>query len=369
MTRIRTVKPEFFRHEALFDLEERTELPIRLAFIGLWGCCDREGRFEWRPRALKLDVLPYDEIDFAAVLDALAEGGFIIRYTHGDKVYGWVPSWKLHQHINMREQASRLPAYEARARENATMPNKPLTMPNSMSDVKTSIALEKGIPTSFIDDKKDILATPSSTVDNAMAFTAIDTVHPVPTASLVEAAAPTTITMASVTTPDEIRATEEAIHQHETSAATSAPQHNLAASSSRACETFNGDRALDVFTYWKNKTEHDHAHFDDKRRQLIEDALNVGYQVEDLCCAIDGCCLTPFNMGHNEQGARYLSIPIILRDPSQIDRFIANAKRPPQPKPVSDKRNDTNRQAILTLLTQLTTNPSEDGDPNNNEFG
>src|ERR1035438_7461939 len=77
MQRIRTVKPEFFQHEGLFDLEMQVGLPVRLAFVGLWTCCDREGRFPWRPRKLKTDILPYDDLDFAAVLDALAGGGFL----------------------------------------------------------------------------------------------------------------------------------------------------------------------------------------------------------------------------------------------------------------------------------------------------
>jgi hypothetical protein len=72
MGRIRTIKPEFFKHSGLFDGERETGLPLRLGFAGLWTCCDREGRFKWRPRELKLDALPYDECDFSLVLDALA---------------------------------------------------------------------------------------------------------------------------------------------------------------------------------------------------------------------------------------------------------------------------------------------------------
>jgi hypothetical protein len=64
MARIRTVKPELFRHDSLFEAEQECQLPLRLAFIGLFTCCDREGRFRWRLRQLKLDVLPYDSIDF-----------------------------------------------------------------------------------------------------------------------------------------------------------------------------------------------------------------------------------------------------------------------------------------------------------------
>jgi hypothetical protein len=46
MGRIRTVKPELFQHGDLFDAEVESGFPLRLAFIGLFTCCDREGRFK-----------------------------------------------------------------------------------------------------------------------------------------------------------------------------------------------------------------------------------------------------------------------------------------------------------------------------------
>lgn len=113
MARIRTVKPEFFRHERLFELEMKTHLPVRLAFIGLWTAADREGRFKWEPRALKLDCLPFDDCDFSQVLEALALHGFIGCYQAKDgRKFGHIPSWKLHQVINNREAASILPSPE-----------------------------------------------------------------------------------------------------------------------------------------------------------------------------------------------------------------------------------------------------------------
>lgn len=108
MPRIRTIKPEFFKHEALFEAEVETGLPLRLAYIGLWTQCDREGRFLWRPRPLKLDILPYDDVDFARVLDALATRGFVVKYVSEGREIGWVPSFPRHQVINNRESASQL---------------------------------------------------------------------------------------------------------------------------------------------------------------------------------------------------------------------------------------------------------------------
>jgi hypothetical protein len=110
MPRIRTIKPEFFQHEALYDAERETGLPLRIAFAGLWTIADKAGRFEWRPRQLKLNVLPYDDCDFSAVLSALESYGFVLRYDVDGKSFGCIPSWDKHQHKNVREPDSTIPA-------------------------------------------------------------------------------------------------------------------------------------------------------------------------------------------------------------------------------------------------------------------
>ena len=112
MARIRTIKPEFWDHEGLFFAEADTQLPIRLAFISLWKECDREGRFEWRPERLKARCMPYDQVDFSRVLDALMTRGFISSYTVDGKRYGHIPSWCDHQVVNNREKPSDLPGPE-----------------------------------------------------------------------------------------------------------------------------------------------------------------------------------------------------------------------------------------------------------------
>jgi hypothetical protein len=109
MGRIRTVKPELFKHGGLFDAEQETGLPLRLAFIGMFTVCDREGRFKWRPRELKLDVLPYDAVDFSCVLDALATRGYLVKYESAGVEYGCIPTWNAHQSINNKETESKIP--------------------------------------------------------------------------------------------------------------------------------------------------------------------------------------------------------------------------------------------------------------------
>jgi hypothetical protein len=110
MARIRTIKPAFFRHERLFEAERESGLPLRVAFAGLWTACDKAGRFEWRPRSLKLDCLPYDEVDFERVLDALTTRGFVVKYAISGREYGCIPSWSEHQVPNNKEKESEIPA-------------------------------------------------------------------------------------------------------------------------------------------------------------------------------------------------------------------------------------------------------------------
>ena len=140
MARIRTVKPELFSHEELYDLELETGLPIRLAFIGLFTVCDRAGRFKWRPRTLKVNVLPYDDCDFSRVLDALATRGFVVEYESqtGEKL-GCIPTWDKHQSINNRETHSQLASLEdskAVAREPRVSHASPTPLCNAQGEGK-----------------------------------------------------------------------------------------------------------------------------------------------------------------------------------------------------------------------------------------
>ena len=112
VARIRTVKPELAAHEGLFDLERETGLPIRFAWCMLFTVADREGRFAWRPRTLKAQVLPHDEIDFSRVLDAWLTRGYIRKYRVKDDWFGWIPTFQKHQVINNKESKSAIPSID-----------------------------------------------------------------------------------------------------------------------------------------------------------------------------------------------------------------------------------------------------------------
>jgi uncharacterized protein YdaU (DUF1376 family) len=82
----------------------------------------------------------------------------------------------------------------------------------------------------------------------------------------------------------------------------------------------------EVFEFWKVTLSHEKAKLDTKRKKAIQNAIKLGYSLDDLKSAITGCSKTPHNMGQNDRGEKYDDISLILRDAGQIDRFIANSK-------------------------------------------
>src|SRR6185437_5481600 len=92
MGRIRTIKPDFFRHELLQELENtHPKLRPMLVFAGLWTCCDKNGCFEWKPKTLKLDILPFLQFNIAGSLELLSTYGLVVKYEIDGKCYGEIP--------------------------------------------------------------------------------------------------------------------------------------------------------------------------------------------------------------------------------------------------------------------------------------
>lgn len=114
MSRIRTIKPEFFTSQAVGDLP----FGARLLFIGLWTQADDEGRLVDSPAVLKGQLFPFDEEvsyhDVSAWLEMLVEAGLIRQYEVDGKWYFLVLGFTEHQRIN-RPTPSKFPAPPPRA--------------------------------------------------------------------------------------------------------------------------------------------------------------------------------------------------------------------------------------------------------------
>lgn len=107
MSRIRTIKPEFFLDEDVAALNPLT----RLLYISLWCLADKAGRLEDRPQRIKIQSLPYDKIDVDAELNVLVERGFIVRYTVDDLKLIEIKSFLKHQRPHNTEKESDLPPF------------------------------------------------------------------------------------------------------------------------------------------------------------------------------------------------------------------------------------------------------------------
>ena len=69
------------------------------------------------------------------------------------------------------------------------------------------------------------------------------------------------------------------------------------------------------------KKHHPRARPGAKERRLITDRLRDNYDTQTLIAAIEGCHITPHNIGQNERGQKYLGLELIMRTSSQVQRF------------------------------------------------
>jgi hypothetical protein len=120
MARSRNIKPAFFENELLGELP-----PLdRLSFIAMWTIADFKGCFEYRPKRLKLKLLPYDDCDIEKIVDRLDEKGFLKKYSIDGNNYIKIINFSVHQnpHIKERSAGSKIPDID--------ITNKPVLTPN-----------------------------------------------------------------------------------------------------------------------------------------------------------------------------------------------------------------------------------------------
>ena len=103
MSRIRSIKPEFWTSEQVVECSTNA----RLLFIGLWNFCDDFGRHTFSPKQIKALVFPADDftvLQIAGFLGELEKNDLIRRYEVESKQYLYVTGWK-HQRIDKAQPA------------------------------------------------------------------------------------------------------------------------------------------------------------------------------------------------------------------------------------------------------------------------
>lgn len=112
MTRIRTVKPEFWSSP---DTAACADPWARLLFISMWNWADDSGRGTANPKELAGFAFPNDDgVDSTRVRRMLGEVSRafgVILYKVGGRTYYAIPSWERHQKID-RKSTAKHPAPE-----------------------------------------------------------------------------------------------------------------------------------------------------------------------------------------------------------------------------------------------------------------
>jgi hypothetical protein len=115
VARIRGLKPDFFKDEDLATLP----FEARILFQGLWCLADKKGRLKDRPKYIKAEIFPYDNIDVNKLLDMLSSPQiedrtdkiFIRRYEIGGIKYIDIPAFLEHQSPHHTEKNSVIPDF------------------------------------------------------------------------------------------------------------------------------------------------------------------------------------------------------------------------------------------------------------------
>lgn len=119
--RSRNLKPGFFTNEQLAECSFES----RILFEGLWCIADRLGRLEDRPKRIKGQLFPYDNVDINKMLGELEIQGLIVRYEVCEKKYIEIPTFLKHQSPSTREVNSVIPGPDGtlpQPRNNKTQP-------------------------------------------------------------------------------------------------------------------------------------------------------------------------------------------------------------------------------------------------------
>ena len=103
--RSRIIRAEFFTDENILGLS----MAARMFFIGLWCVADRAGRFEWKPKQLKVQIFPGDNIEVEPLLNELCICKLVHAYAFECKHFGVITNFLKHQSINRNEAQSKIP--------------------------------------------------------------------------------------------------------------------------------------------------------------------------------------------------------------------------------------------------------------------
>lgn len=280
MARARNIKPSFFQNEELAELDPLA----RLFFIGLWTVANYKGCVEFRPKRLKVQLLPYDNCDTELIAKNLEKSGFVAIYSVAGQRYLKVVNFEKHQnpHKNERDGGSEIP---------------------DIGESDTQVIENE----EFANNRDK-----NGTTHECDGMAPADSLFPLPDS------------------PKQIPASQE-------DAAMPSDANGRKKSLS---DTSDVDA---VFDHWRKVMDHPKAANDDKRRKLIRARLADGYTAADLRNAITGYSRSPWHMGENDRKTKYDGLDLILRDCSKVDKGLEFYTSPPAQATASAPRDERSR--------------------------
>jgi hypothetical protein len=173
VARARNIKPGFFTNDELVELPFAT----RLLFIGLWTIADREGRIVDRPKKIKMEIFPADDVDCDKGRSDLAAAGFINRYQADNVKVIEIVNFVKHQAPHSTEKDSALPDRDGFYTVNERSKNGGVT--GKFSKVKGGSAQDNVDPQlSNVKPPSDNALNPDSPIQNPDPLTTADACAP-----------------------------------------------------------------------------------------------------------------------------------------------------------------------------------------------
>lgn len=102
--------------------------------------------------------------------------------------------------------------------------------------------------------------------------------------------------------------------------------------------------AEEVFRYWQNVMNYGKLHFTTIRKKFVMERLHEGYTKDDIMDAIEGCSMSPFHMGKNEQNRPFNDLELICRSAEKMENFIKLKMHKKANAPVV---KETNRPSVI----------------------
>lgn len=99
MSRIRTIKPEFWSSEQVVLCSPCA----RLLFIGIWNFADDHGVHPLSYLTLKAKIFPGDSFSISEIktlVEELISNDLLLEFCHEDKKYILVTGWETHQKVD-----------------------------------------------------------------------------------------------------------------------------------------------------------------------------------------------------------------------------------------------------------------------------